>query len=77
MKDSLYGKEYDIYKKNDLIGSEVNAGTKDKNLFAHFTQIVWKGSKQMGVGYCTKGKKTTVVLRYKKSSNYPLKSVSK
>ncbi|XP_069022356.1 Golgi-associated plant pathogenesis-related protein 1 [Embiotoca jacksoni] len=37
----------------------------------HFTQVVWKGSTELGVGMATRGGKTFVVGRYRPAGNIP------
>ena len=41
-----------------------------KGAIGHFTQIVWKNSKNVGVGIATSGAKTWVVAKYTPSGNY-------
>lgn len=36
----------------------------------HFSQVVWKDSKEMGVGMATKGGKCIVVANYTPAGNY-------
>ena len=36
----------------------------------HFTQVVWKGSKELGIGKAVKGNKVFVVASYRPPGNY-------
>ena len=36
----------------------------------HFTQVVWKGSKELGIGKAVKGDKVFVVASYRPPGNY-------
>jgi len=59
------------YKESDkfpVAGSEKDVTDKFQDI-GHFTQMVWKGSREFGVGYARNGEKHIVVARYKPAGN--------
>jgi hypothetical protein len=55
---------YNEYKLYDF-----NAGAFTMQS-GHFTQVVWKGSKKIGIGAATRNGKTYVVANYSPAGNY-------
>ncbi|KAM4579549.1 Golgi-associated plant pathogenesis-related protein 1 [Fundulus diaphanus] len=57
--DSWYGeiKDYDFSKPGHQRGT------------VHFTQVVWKSSKELGVGLATDGRTVFVVEQYREAGN--------
>ena len=43
---------------------------KNSGVVGHFTQVVWKGSEQLGIGFATKGREIYVVANYYPAGNY-------
>ena len=51
--------------------SNYNYGTgQGSGVIGHFTQIVWKGSIEVGIGIATSGANTWVVAKYWPSGNF-------
>ena len=40
-----------------------------EKLFNHFSQVVWKGTTHMGIGYASNEKKCTIVAQYLPQGN--------
>lgn len=61
---------YDEIKDYDFTKNKAKAGKAFGNI-GHFTQVVWKGSKKLGVGYAAKdGKGICVVSLYDPPGNF-------
>ena len=49
---------------------DTNKAKNPGAVIGHFTQVVWKGSEQLGIGFATKGKEIYVVANYYPAGNY-------
>ncbi len=63
LEKSLYWNEARVYGDLGLFGTEIDSLTPDFKSYGHFSQIVWRGSRELGVGYCTRDKRTVVIIR--------------
>ena len=62
------------YKESEKFPGPFPSGTEQDIMdkfqeIGHFTQMVWKGSREFGVGYARNGEKHIVVARYKPAGN--------
>ena len=55
---------------NEVCDYDFNTHKSTGGAVGHFTQVVWKGSNELGMGKASKGDCTYVVGRYKPPGNY-------
>lgn len=61
---------YDEIKDYDFNKNDAKDGKGFLNI-GHFTQLTWKNSKRLGIGYAKEGHKCYVVAIYSPPGNYP------
>ncbi len=64
MRHLLYRRESNYFARNKLYGKEIEEDDPRFKRFGHFSQIVWRATKELGVGHCKNDKFAYVVLRF-------------
>lgn len=69
----VYDKRNACIKATDLWYEEVETFNFSSNMFSsgHFTQLVWKNTREIGVGISMNDKYTYVVMQFQPAGNYP------